>query len=257
MSEIIYQADGLTMTGYLARPNGDGPWPAVLIGHDGVGLESYQRSRADALARRGYVAFAMDYHGGEVFLGKPEAMLARTMPLLADVDRMRAIGHAALDQLLAQPAVDNDRLLALGYGAGGRIVLELARAGVPFRAMALVHPSMPDTGDDECAGMKSSVLICTGSEDPIITPNQVLAFGEALQRAGLDWRVNIYGGAEHAFWAQQATGDAGANGKSGSALVTVPGVAYHPAHAVRAWQAVIDHFDDAFRASSSLPETTS
>jgi dienelactone hydrolase len=257
MSEIAYHADGLTMTGYLARPDGEGPWPAVLIGHDGVGLESYQRSRADALARRGYVAFAMDYHGGEVFLGKPEAMLARTMPLLADVDRMRAIGHAALNQLLAQPDVDRGRLLALGYGAGGRIVLELARAGVPFQAMALVHPGLPDAGDDGCAGMKGSILICTGSEDPIITPGQVLAFGEALQRAGLDWRVNIYGGAEHAFWAQQATGNAGPNGKSGPALATVPGVGYHPAHAVRAWQAVIDHFDDAFQTSSSLPETSS
>jgi hypothetical protein len=56
---------------------GEGPWPAVLIGHDGVGLESYQRSRADELATRGYLAFAMDYHGGEVFLGRPEAMLVR------------------------------------------------------------------------------------------------------------------------------------------------------------------------------------
>lgn len=257
MSQIVYHTDGLTMTGYLARPDGEGPWPAVLIGHDGVGLESYQRSRADALAKRGYVAFAMDYHGGKVFLGKPEAMLARTMPLLADVDRMRAIGHAALDQLLAQPGVDRGQLLALGFGAGGRIVIELARAGVPFQAMALVHPGLPDAGDDGCAGMKGSIFICTGSEDPIITPSHVLAFGQALQQAGLDWRANIYGGAKHAFWAPQASGNAGSNGKSTSAPATVPGVGYHPAHAVRAWQAVIDHFDDALQRSSHLPATSS
>jgi dienelactone hydrolase len=245
------------MTGHLARPDGEGPWPAVLIGHDGVGLESYQRSRADELARRGYVAFAMDYHGGEVFLGRPEAMLARTMPLLADIERMRAIGQAALGQLLAQPGVDRARLLALGYGAGGRIVLELARAGVPFQAMALVHPGLPNAGDDECAGMTASILICTGSEDPIVTPGQVLAFGEALQRAGLDWRANIYGGAKHAFWARQASGNAGPDGKSVRAPATVPGVGYHPTHAARAWQAVIDHFDEALQTSSFLPGSRS
>ncbi len=238
------------MTGYLARPDGDGPWPAVLIGHDGVGLESYQRSRADVLAQNGYVTFAMDYHGGEVFLGKPEAMLARTMPLLADVDRMRAIGQAALDQLVAQSDIDGSRLLALGYGAGGRIVIELARAGVPFQAMALVHPGLPDVGDDECTRMTASILICSGSEDPIITPIQILTFGQSLQRAKLDWRVNFYGGAQHAYWAREASESTGIDGQSRSSLATVPGVAYHPAHAASTWQAIIDHFANASLAPS-------
>ena len=47
--EITYDIDGLTMTAHLALPSGGGPWPAVLIGHDGIGLEEYQRGRADQL----------------------------------------------------------------------------------------------------------------------------------------------------------------------------------------------------------------
>lgn len=125
---VTYVVDGMTMVGYLARPDGAGPWPAVLIGHDGVGLDGYQRSRADILAEHGYVAFAMDYHGGQTYFGRPEAMLARVMPLLDDTARMLAIGKKAIDVLLAAPDVDHKRLAALGFGAGGRIVLELARA---------------------------------------------------------------------------------------------------------------------------------
>lgn len=40
--EVTYDVDGLTMVAYLARPDGDGPWPSVLVGHDGIGLEGYQ-----------------------------------------------------------------------------------------------------------------------------------------------------------------------------------------------------------------------
>ena len=83
--QAFYDVDGLTMVGHLARPDGEGPWPAVLIGHDGIGLEDYQRGRADILADRGYIVLAMDYHSGRTYFGEPEAMLARVMPLLADL----------------------------------------------------------------------------------------------------------------------------------------------------------------------------
>jgi dienelactone hydrolase len=35
----------------------------VLIGHDGVGLEEYQRRRADDLAAHGYLAAAVTFGG--------------------------------------------------------------------------------------------------------------------------------------------------------------------------------------------------
>ena len=75
--EVTYDVDGLTMVAHLAQPDGTGPWPAVLIGHDGIGLDEYQRGRADDLAENGYLALAMDYHAGRTYFGEPQAMLAR------------------------------------------------------------------------------------------------------------------------------------------------------------------------------------
>ncbi|MBV9384023.1 MAG: dienelactone hydrolase family protein [Streptosporangiaceae bacterium] len=250
--EVTYGADGLTMVGYLAQPQGGGPWPAVLIGHDGIGLHDYQRRRADDLAAHGYVALAMDYHGGQLFSGRPEAMLARTMPLIGDADRMRAIGHAALDVLLTVPGVAPERLAALGYGAGGRIVLELASAGVPFKAVAVVHPGLPDASAEDWTSVTGTFLVCTGSEDPLCTPDQVLTFSRALQDAGIDWRVNVYGGAKHAFWAQPTNPDGSPTGGNTHTKATVPGVGYHPAHTARAWRAVLDLLDETF---GTLSET--
>lgn len=244
--EVTYDVDGLTMVAHLALPRGEGPWPAVLIGHDGIGLDDYQRVRADELAAHGYVALAMDYHGGQLYFGRPEEMLARVMPLLADAQRMQAIGRAALEVLLAVPGVDPDRLAALGYGAGGSIVLELARAGVPFTAVAVVHPGLPDVSADKWTGATGTFLLCTGSEDPICTPEQILTFGSALQDAGVDWRVNVYGGAEHAFWAAPTNPDGSPTGGTTHPTATVPGVGFHPAHTPRAWRAVLDLFGEAF-----------
>lgn len=240
--EITYDVDGLTMTAHLAQPEGPGPWPAVLIGHDGVGLEEYQRGRADDLAAHGYLALAMDYHGGEVFFNQPGAMLARVMPILADVERMQAIGRAALDVLLAQPGVKPDFIATLGYGAGGQIVLELAKSGVPFKAIAVVHPAFPDAKAEDWTNVTSTFLLCSGSEDPLCTPEQVLTFGRALQAAGADWRVNIYGGAEHAFWARPRNPDGSPAEGDAHTMITVPGVSHHPEHAARAWRAVLDLF---------------
>ncbi|MBB3603793.1 dienelactone hydrolase [Mycolicibacterium sp. BK556] len=249
--EVTYDVDGLTMVAHLALPPGVGPWAAVLIGHDGIGLDDYQRRRADDLAARGYAALAMDYHGGELFFGRPEAMLARVMPLLADPERMRTIGSAALDVLRAVPGVDPDRVAALGYGAGGRIVLELARAGVAFKAVAAVHPGLLGISTTDWTDVTGAVLLCTGSEDPICTPEQVLTFGRALQDAGVDWRVNVYGGAEHAFWAEPTNPDGSPTGGSTHTMATVPGVGYHPSHTPRAWRAVLELFDEALVESSA------
>jgi dienelactone hydrolase len=170
MCELTYGVDGLTMVAHLARPDGKGPWPAVLIGHDGIGLDDYQRSRADDLAKRGYIALAMDYHAGRMFFGDPQAMLARVMPPMADPARMYAIGRAALSVLLAEPGVDHDRLAALGYGAGGRIVLELASAGVPFKALAAIHPGLPAARAEDWMNVGGVFLLCTGSRRPTLHP---------------------------------------------------------------------------------------
>jgi dienelactone hydrolase len=123
---VEYLADGRVMIGHLAWPTGDGLRPGVLIGHEGIGLNDFQRERADRLAERGYVAFAMDYHGGRWF-SDPAEMTSRLGPLLADPDRMRAIGRAALDVLCGEPRTNPSQIAAIGYGAGGTMGVRAAR----------------------------------------------------------------------------------------------------------------------------------
>src|SRR5258705_326105 len=49
------------MIGRLALPEGEGPRPAVLIAHEGNGLDDFQKERAERYAELGYVAFAVEH----------------------------------------------------------------------------------------------------------------------------------------------------------------------------------------------------
>ncbi|MDD7967064.1 dienelactone hydrolase family protein [Actinomycetospora lemnae] len=234
---VEYPADGLTMVSHLALPSGDGPRPAVLVGPEGPGLNAFQRRRADALAELGYVALAFDIHGGRWF-DDPQEMLARVMPLLGDPERLRDIGHAALDVLRAEPRTDPDRVAAIGYGTGGAIGLELGRAGVPLRAIATVNGLI--TGrPGEAANIPCPVWAGVGSEDPIQPPAQREAFAAEMQEAGVDWRLVVYGGAQHAFHHPPTNPDGSVttDGEYGQAVL--PGVGYHARHAQRAWDDVV------------------
>jgi len=79
--DVEYDADGTLMVGRLALPDGEGRRPAVLIAHEGPGLDDYQKDRASRFAELGYVAFALDYHGGGKPLGDRDAMMARLASL--------------------------------------------------------------------------------------------------------------------------------------------------------------------------------
>ncbi|MEU9067991.1 dienelactone hydrolase family protein [Streptomyces sp. NPDC048306] len=223
---VEYPADGLTMIGHLALPADAGRRPAVLLGPEGMGLSDVERRRADALAELGYVALAFDLHGGR-YLGDPEEMLARCMPLLADAGRMRGIGRAALDVLCAEPRTDPDRIAAVGYGTGGAIALELGRAGVGLRAIGTVN-ALTTGRPGEAARIRCPVWAGVGSEDPIMPPAQRNAFTAEMQAAGVDWCLTVYGGALHAFHHPPVDHP------------TVPGVGHHPRHARRAWRDVVD-----------------
>ncbi|MFF4182947.1 dienelactone hydrolase family protein [Streptomyces sp. NPDC001691] len=223
---IEYPADGLTMKGHLALPAGDGRRPAVLLGPEGTGLSDVERGRADALAELGYVALAFDLHGGR-YLADPEEMLARCMPLLADPGRMRAMGHAALDVLRAEPRTDPERIAAVGYGTGGAIALELGRDGADLRAIGTIN-ALTTGRPGEAARIRCPVWAGVGSEDPIMPYAQRDAFAAEMQAAGVDWRLVVYGGALHAF--HHPTVD----------HTVRPGIGYHPRHARRAWRDVVE-----------------
>jgi dienelactone hydrolase len=232
--DLDYAADGSTMIGRLALPDGDATRPAVLIAHEGGGLDDYQKGRAARFAELGYVAFALDYHGGGAPLPDENTIERRCRDLWIEPERIRALARSGLDVLLAEPRADAARVAAVGYCFGGALVLELARSGADVKAVVGFHPRLATRRPQDAANIRGRVLVCVGSEDPLVSSQERLAFEEEMRAGGVDWRMNLYGGTEHSF-TNPASDTAGR-----------PGVSYHQDSDDRAWRAMLDLFAEVF-----------
>ena len=230
--DIAYEVDGSTMVGRLAVPDGGGSRAAVLIAHEGNGLDDFQKQRAERFADLGYVAFALDYYGGGEPLGSRDEINDRLSALLDDAERTRALAQAGLEVLLAEPGVDAARIAAAGYCFGGTLVLELARTGADLKAVVGFHPGLTTPRPDDAARIVGRVLVCIGADDPIIPVEQRLAFEDEMRTAGVDWRMNVYGGARHSFTNPHA-------GRFG-----FDALAYDQLADERSWRAMVDLFDE-------------
>ena len=232
--EVHYEADGRQLTGTLAVPDGAGPFPAVLIGHEGPGLDDVQRGRAADIAALGYVGFALDYHGELSPFAARDDMMARLDELSADPARTRALGQAALDVVLGEPSTDRDRIAAIGYCYGATVALELGRAGADLKAIVGFHPGLRTIRPEDAANITGRVLMFIGADDPIIPVEHRTEFEQEMRAGDVDWQVHLYGGVMHSFTHPHAS-------RAG-----IPGIAYDERAATHAWAAMSDLLRETF-----------
>jgi dienelactone hydrolase len=234
IEDIEYEFEGTRLVGHLAVDRDGGtPRPAVLVCHEGPGLSGHAKNVAERLARLGYVAFALDYHGGGVVLPREE-MMTKLGALMVAPDRIRGLAAAGLQQLLAQPETDHGKVAAIGYCFGGTMALELARAGTDLRAVVGFHSGLSAVGGVVEAGIGAKVLVAIGASDPWVPAEQRAAFEREMTDAGVDWQLLLLGGNVHSFTNPAVDG------------LENPALRYDAAAEARAWRAVLGLFDEVF-----------
>ena len=86
---VLRFADDESTVGYVVTPEGEGPFPAVILIHEWNGLVDRVRQVADALADEGYVALAADMYSGQIGTSREENM-ALMQEAQADPERVIA-----------------------------------------------------------------------------------------------------------------------------------------------------------------------
>lgn len=112
---VEYKQGDTVLEGWLAYDDARaGKLPGVLVVHEWTGLGPYVKSRAEALARLGYVAFGADIYGKGVRPASGPDAAAVAGKFKADRALLRARVLAALEQLRNNPRVDPARIAAIG-----------------------------------------------------------------------------------------------------------------------------------------------
>lgn len=231
---VEYKHAEAVLQGFLAY---DDTWkdrrPGVLVVHEWWGLNDYVRSRVAQLARLGYVAFALDMYGKDVWTADPNKAKElsghlRGSPLL----RQRAA--AGLDILRTHPGVDPGRIAAIGYCFGGTTVLELAYSGAEAAGVVSFHGGLSVPKPEDEGRIRAKILVLHGAEDGFIPAESITAFQEAMRKANADWQMVYYGGAVHSFTNPDAD-------KAG-----LKGIAYHQRADRRSWEHMQTFFREIF-----------
>ncbi len=238
---VAYEHAGVKLEGYLvydaAKVSAEHPAPGVLVVHEWWGLNDYAKSKAEALAKLGYVAFALDMYGTGVNTEDPKKATELSSPFYGK-PLMAERAKAGLDQLLATRLVAPGKVAAIGYCFGGSTVQALAYTGAPLAGIVSFHGGPVVPTDEQAAAIKGKVLICHGAIDPFIKPEQLHGLLEALDKAKVDYEFVSYSGAVHAFTNPNATRIAQATG--------LTGIGYNEAAATRSWQHMQDFFGEIF-----------
>lgn len=243
-TEIVkYKAGVIEAQGYLAYDDAiKGKRPGVLIVPEWWGLDDYPKGRARQLAALGYVAFVADMYGNGMTTQDPKQAGAWAGGLKAgERKELRGRVRAGLAVLRRSPDVDPSHLAAIGYCFGGTTALELARSGADVQAIVCFHGGL-DTAMPAVAGqIKAKVLVCHGGDDKFESPESIAAFENEMNAANVDWEMNVYSHAVHAFTNPAADGH------------HIPGIAYNKEADQRSFTAMIALFNEVFGPAPAMP----
>lgn len=212
-TDSITTADG-TCPVTLHTPEGDGPWPGIVMYPDAGGARQTFREMGDQLAAYGYAVLVPDVYyrdGGwapfemaSVFSDENERKRLFSMISKVTPDIMAADAKAFFDYLSARPEVTGEAYGTTGYCMGGRTslvvagrVAERVAAAMSFHGggLAADDPGSPHLLADQ---MKAAVYVGGAENDASFTPEAAETLDKALTAADVEHTIEWYA-AGHGF----------------------------------------------------------
>ena len=121
LQEVVYSAQH-GLQGYLATPQGQGPFPVAIYHHGGFGpnIGGSPRDTAIALAKAGFIGFA--------------PVRRKTVPMQDAIEDARA----AMKFIKTLPSADKKQIVLLGFSRGGHIAFYSAAGNSDVKAIVIM-----------------------------------------------------------------------------------------------------------------------
>lgn len=202
--EVIFISDGFELHGFIHRPDGQGPFPAILYNHGSERRPGSKPEVAAVFNAKGYVVFVPHRRGhgrsaGPYImdqLGTGPSRGSRMVDLLEE-----QVGDvvAALAYLRQLAYVDSARIAVAGCSFGGiqtMLAAERAsglRAAVAFAAGAMTWDGTPEIRQRLITAAQKSrvpIFLLQAENDYNLAPSRTLA--AELERAGKPYQMQIF-----------------------------------------------------------------
>ena len=207
------------MDAYLARPKGDGKYPAVIVIQEIFGLNPHIEDVTRRIALEGFVAIAPD---ALTPMGGTAANSANVMQAMMKLDQAETVKNftAAVQYLKTYPQ-STGKVGCTGFCWGGAMTNQVAVNSPDLKAAVPYYGTVP--ADEDVPKIKAALLCHFAANDDRINAG-IPGFEAALKKAGLEYQIFSYPGTNHGF-----------NNDSAPER-------YHKEAAEQAWKRTIDFF---------------
>ena len=136
IKNVTFFRDGIKICGKLCLPDGEGPFPTVVLCSGQTALYSYYTDEAEKFAQNGYAALIFDFIGSGARSSSGGEMTEYSM--LTEAKDLNVI----LDSLSQLPKVDSSNVFLWGHSLGGLVATYIGcRRPDDIQGMMLVEPS--------------------------------------------------------------------------------------------------------------------
>lgn len=195
----LAQEPGTRIAGYLYKPDGVGPFPALVLIHGCRGVRSFQRDWARQLTDWGYVALLVDSFGPR---NTKEVCTVPYQESFGEVAAGRVFdAYGGLEYLASLPFVDPERIAAMGW-SGLRFLGTVAQAGVhafferKFKAAVSLYP---DCGDAASGEFYTPLMIAIGANDDWTPARTCKTLARTAVAVGSTVELTVYPDTYHSF----------------------------------------------------------
>jgi carboxymethylenebutenolidase len=224
--QVSYQGRHGTVDAFIARPAGAGPFPAVLLLQEGIGVTKHLLSLASRFARERYVALVPDLYTRDLERKRlAEDEVVRALPLTRAADRDAQLARlpwheqesakrvlrwferrdsstyvddaaASIPYLKRHAQVLPQAIASVGFSMGAAICAQLAASGADLAAGVLFYGTGPAVS--AIANVRYPLQGHYAEHDPVTA--HVEALDCALHAARKSFSYTIYPGTAHGFF---------------------------------------------------------